>query len=249
MPSKAVIQKVSSLSHKKFRDELGLFVAEGDKLVEELLGSDFTVIHLFVTKDSALESIQHPQKEAVGEKDMKRMSGLKTPSQSLAVVQIPKYTLNTEGLKNQLTIVLDEIQDPGNLGTIIRLADWFGITNVICSLDTADCYNTKVVQATMGAITRVKIHYLPLTKLLTSLAPDTPIYGTFLSGSNIYSSQLSSNGLIVMGNEGKGISKEVEALIQHHLYIPAFTQNEKGSESLNVAIATAICCSEFRRRE
>ena len=248
MPSKAVIQKVSSLSHKKFRDELGLFVAEGDKLVEELLGSDFTVEHLFVTKDSALESIRHPQKEVVDGKNMKRMSGLKTPSQSLAVVQIPKYTLNPEGLKNQLTIALDEIQDPGNLGTIIRLADWFGITNVICSLDTADCYNPKVVQATMGAITRVKIYYLSLTELLTSLSPNTPIYGTFLSGSNIYNSKLSSNGLIVMGNEGKGISKEVEALIQHRLYIPAFTQNERGSESLNVAIATAICCSEFRRR-
>lgn len=248
MPSKALIQRVSSLSHKKFRNELFLFVAEGDKLVEELLSSDFTVEHLFVTQGSDLENIKHPQKELVNEKDMKRMSGLKTPPLSLAVVQIPQYSLAIDQLKSQLTIVLDAIQDPGNLGTIIRMADWFGITNIICSLDTADCYNPKVVQATMGAITRVKIHYLSLVELLSALDPSIPIYGTFLEGSNIYNSKLTGNGLAVMGNEGKGISKEVEPFIQHRLHIPSFAQNRQGSESLNVAIATAICCSEFRRR-
>ncbi len=248
MLSKALIQKVSSLSHKKFRDELGLFVVEGDKLVEELLGSDFTVEHLFITQGSTLANIKHPKKEIADEKDMKRMSGLKTPSHSLAVIQIPQYTLALEKLKNQLTIVLDAIQDPGNLGTIIRLADWFGITNIICSPDTADCYNPKVVQATMGAITRVKIHYLSLKELLSTLDPSIPIYGTFLDGENIYNSKLSNNGLLVMGNEGKGISKEIEVFIQHRLHIPSFAQNEQGSESLNVAIATAICCSEFRKR-
>lgn len=247
MPSKALIQKVSSLSHKKFRDELGLFVVEGDKLVEELLNSSFTIEHFFVTQGSALENIRHPKKEIADEKDMKRMSGLKTPAQSLAVVQIPQHTLAVEGLKDELTIVLDAVQDPGNLGTIIRLADWFGITNIICSPNTADCYNPKVVQATMGAITRVKIHYCSLPELLIAL-PYTPIYGTFLDGENIYNSKLSNNGLVVMGNEGNGISKEVEALIQHRIHIPSFAQSEGGSESLNVAIATAICCSEFRRR-
>ncbi|MDR0659370.1 MAG: RNA methyltransferase [Prevotellaceae bacterium] len=248
MPSKALIQKVSSLSHKKFRDELGLFVAEGDKLVEELINSSFLVQHLFVTQSSALKDYNHPGKELVDEKDMKRLSRLKTPSPSLAIVKIPDQKLNTEALKHQLSIVLDGIQDPGNLGTIIRLADWFGINTVICSTDTVDCYNPKVVQATMGAITRVSIHYYSLTELLPALPHDIPIYGTFLNGSNIYSTTLSPYGMLVMGNEGNGISKEVETLIQHRLHIPPFVRNEKGSESLNAAIATAICCSEFRRR-
>lgn len=249
MPSKAILQKVSALSHKKFRDELRLFVAEGDKLVEELLSSKLTIEHLFVTQDSALANHKHQQKELIGEKDMKRMSSLKTPSQSLAVIRIPQSKLDKEMLKDRLTIVLDEIQDPGNLGTIIRLADWFGITNIICSPNTADCYNPKVVQATMGAIARINIHYTPLAEFLLSFSTDDiPIYGTFLDGSNIYNSKLSSNGLLVMGNEGSGISKEAESLIQHRLHIPSFAQHGMGSESLNVAIATAICCSEFRRR-
>ena len=248
MPSKALIQKVSTLSHKKFRDELKLFVVEADKLVEELLNSSFSVKQLFVTKESILAAYNHPQKEVVTEQDMKRMSALKTPSTSLAVIEIPQQQLNVGSLAQQLTIVLDEIQDPGNLGTIIRLADWFGVSNLICSPNTADCYNPKVVQASMGAITRVKIHYLPLVNFLSSLPHEIPIYGTFLNGSNIYSSQLSKHGIVVMGNEGNGISKGVESLIQHRLLIPSFAQNEEGSESLNVAVATAICCSEFRRR-
>lgn len=248
MPSKATIQKVSSLSHKKFRDELGLFVAEGDKLVEEFLSSGFAIKYLFVTKGSALAENEYSTKEVVTEQDMKRMSALKTPSASLAVASIPQQTLNTEQLSQQLTIVLDSVQDPGNLGTIIRLADWFGITDIICSPTTADCYNPKVVQATMGAIASVKVHYLPLVELLASLPPGIPIYGTFLNGSDIYSSKLSKHGLLVMGNEGNGISKEVETLVNHRLYIPSFSEDEKRSESLNVAIATAICCSEFRRR-
>ena len=247
MPSKVLIQKIASLSHKKFRDELGLFIAEGDKLVKDLIYSSFTIEHLFVTQGSALENIQHSQKEIISERGMKQVSGLKTPSHSFAVVQIPQYELNVRALQNQLTIVLDAIQDPGNLGTIIRLADWFGISSIICSPNTADCYNPKVVQATMGAITRVKIHYQPVPELLAYLPSSIPVYGTFLDGSNVYNSQLSSNGLIVMGSEGKGISREVEQLIQHRLHIPSFT-NKKGSESLNVAIAAAICCSEFRRR-
>lgn len=248
MPSKAIIQKVSSLSHKKFREELGLFVAEGDKLVEEILCSSLEVAFLFVTQDSLLSFYTHPTKEIISQQDMKRMSGLKTPSTSLVVAKIPSQQLAVESLENQLTIVLDGIQDPGNLGTIIRLADWFGISAIICSPDTADCYNPKVVQATMGAITRVNVHYCHLPNLLTSISPSLPIYGTFLNGENIYGCKLSSNGLLVMGSEGKGISPEVESLIKHRLHIPSFAQNEDGSESLNVAIATAICCSEFRRR-
>lgn len=249
MPSKALIQKVSSLSHKKFRDELRLFIAEGDKLVEELLNSTFTIEYLFVTQDSSLKERNHSKKEVVNEVVMKRMSGLKTPSRSLAVIKIPQLVLDIDKLKCQLSIVLDEIQDPGNLGTIIRLADWFGISNILCSPDTVDCYNSKVVQATMGAITRVNIHYMPIKELFASLPSEIPIYGTFLEGSNIYDSKLSNNGILVMGNEGKGISKEIEIYIQHKLHIPSFSQSEESSESLNVAIATAICCSEFRRRE
>ena len=149
--------------------------------------------------------------------------------------------------RHKLSLVLDAIQDPGNLGTIIRIADWFGIENIFCSDDTADVYNTKTVQATMGALCRVNVHYANIIDLITQNS-NSPIYGTFLNGDNIYRESLSSKGFIVMGNEGKGIRPEVEKLITHRLYIPNFSPNSTTSESLNVAVATAVVCSEFRRR-
>ena len=172
---------------------------------------------------------------------------LKTPQQVLAVFRQPEYVLNTSILRDSLCLALDDVQDPGNLGTIIRLADWFGIEHIICSSNTVDIYNPKTVQATMGGIARVKTYYTPLPDLIRSLG-DIPVYGTFLDGKNIYGQPLSRNGLIVMGNEGNGISKEVEALINQKLYIPNYPQERETSESLNVAIATAIVCAEFRRQ-
>ena len=150
-------------------------------------------------------------------------------------------------MKHSLCLALDDIQDPGNLGTIIRLADWFGIENIFCSHGTVDVYNPKVIQATMGALARVKLHYCDLVKLITSVK-DIPIFGTFLDGNNIYGEDLSKNGLIIMGNEGNGVSKEVSKLINKKLYIPNYPTSRETSESLNVAIATAIVCAEFRRR-
>lgn len=248
MPSKATIQKVRSLQLKKFRDEYGLFIAEGDKLVAELLASTFEVKQLFTTEHSQLVHTFNVEKDFVTADEMKRMSGLKTPSDSLAVVKIPVNKLRIDELANGITIMLDGIQDPGNLGTIIRLADWFGIGKIICSENTVSCYNPKVVQATMGAISRVNMYYTPLIPLLSSLPDTIPTYGTFLNGCNIYESKLSEHGIIVMGNEGKGVTEQVEQLIQQRLYIPSFSENRVTSESLNVAVATAIVCSEFKRR-
>ncbi len=177
---------------------------------------------------------------------MARISQLKSANNSLALVEIPRYDLKKEDLSGRLTIVLDGVQNPGNLGTIIRLADWFGVRDVICSPSCADCFNPKVVQATMGAILRVRVHYTDLVPLLKSTT--LPIYGAFLEGENIYQRDLTSEGLLVMGSEGQGVSAEVAQLITERLYIPPYNTAGDGSESLNVAIATAIICSEFRRR-
>ena len=165
----------------------------------------------------------------------------------MAVFVQPSYDLNPEVIKSSLCLALDDVQDPGNLGTIIRLADWFGIEHLFCSVGTADVYNPKTVQATMGALARVKVHYCSLPQLIGGLT-DTPVYGTFLNGNIIYAEPLSAHGLIVMGNEGKGVSPEVERMINRKLYIPNYPQERETSESLNVAIATAVVCSEFRRR-
>jgi TrmH family RNA methyltransferase len=179
--------------------------------------------------------------------EMERISALKSPTEHLALFRIPKQQLNSEQVRSDITLVLDDVQDPGNLGTIIRLADWFGISDIVCSEDTADCFNPKVVQATMGAILRVRVHYTNLAEWLSSHKGAT-IYGTFLEGENIYNAQLEKSGVIVMGNEGQGISAEVAEKVSHKLLIPPYPADRCGSESLNVAVATAVICSEFRRR-
>ena len=243
--TKAEIQLVRALADKRGRAEHGLFVAEGEKLIGELRTS-----HLRVRKLFALEGVfEGPGVETVAPRDMERLSLLKTAGNSLALVEIPRYELNTEALKGRLTLALDDVQNPGNLGTIIRLADWFGITDILCSPGTADCFNPKVVQATMGAVIRVRVHYTELApQLAAAAAQGIPVYGTFLEGENIYGAELSPEGIVVMGNEGRGVTEPVAHTVTRKLFIPPWPADRRGSESLNVAMATGIICSEFRRR-
>lgn len=243
--TKADIQLVRSLADKRGRAEHGLFIAEGEKLIGELRASALHVRKIF-----ALEGIfEGPEVEPVAPRDMERLSQLKTPSNSVALVEIPRYRLNPGDLHDRLTLALDEVQNPGNLGTIIRLADWFGIRDIVCSEGSADCFNPKVVQATMGAILRVRVHYTPLVPLLSAAAAaGVPVYGTFLEGRNIYDCRLSPTGIVVMGNEGRGVTDAVARCITERLFIPPWPADRRGSESLNVAMATGIVCAEFRRQ-
>ena len=240
--TKADIQLVRALADKRGRTEHGLFVAEGEKLIGELRTS-----HLGVRKIFALEGLfSGPEVEVVGTKEMERLSLLKTASNSLALVEIPHYGLDMRALAGRLTLALDDVQNPGNLGTIVRLADWFGITDIVCSEASADCFNPKVVQATMGAILRVRVHYTDLGGFLRQAADaGLPVCGTFLEGENIYGASLPEAGIVVMGNEGRGIS---DAAVPRKLFIPPYPAGRRGSESLNVAMATGIVCAEFRRQ-
>lgn len=241
MITRAEILDIKSLATKQGREELGAFIAEGEKLVGEIRNSSLRIRRILQTKPIFAEG------ELVSEKEMERISQLKSANSVLAVVELPTRKLaNVQPSKN-LVLALDRVQNPGNLGTIIRLADWFGISDIVCSEDTADCFNPKVVQATMGAILRVRVHYTNLAKWLAEQR-DTKIYGTFLEGENIYNAQLDKSGVIVMGNEGQGISAEVAKCVSHKLLIPPYPADRCGSESLNVAVATAVICSEFRRR-
>jgi len=235
MISKPNISLITSLAHKKYRDDLGLFVVEGPKMVEEARLSGYKICKLFTEAE-------------LTPAEMKKISGFKTPSTALAVVEQPKHELDIADMSGDLILALDGIQDPGNLGTIIRLADWFGIRHIVCARTTADCYNSKVVQATMGAIFRVKIYYVSLDAFCAQLAGKMPIYGTTLDGDNIYEKQLATPSVLVMGSEGNGISSEVADLLSDRLYVPSYPPENKGSESLNVAVSTAIVCAEFRRR-
>lgn len=243
--SKAKIKWVQQLSAKKFRKQLGLFVAEGDKMVSEML-SAFACKALFYT-DAYVGPIQGYETLAVSYDELCKLSRLETPQHVLAVFELPQYTLQASHLKDQLIIALDGVQDAGNLGTIVRLADWFGIEHILCSHGTVDVYNPKVVQATMGALARVKVHYVDLLEQLPAL--QMPIYVTALDGDNIYQTNLSENGVVVMGNEGNGVSDAVKALATHSLFIPNFPVGRSTSESLNVGVATAVVCAEFRRRQ
>ena len=241
MITRAEILDIKSLATKQGREELGAFIAEGEKLVGEIRNSSLRIRRILQTKPIFSEG------EIISEKEMERISQLKTANAVLAVVELPKHKLSLANPDKNLVLCLDRIQNPGNLGTIIRLADWFGISDIVCSEDTADCFNPKVVQATMGAILRVRAHYTNLAEWLKNQT-NTKIYGTFLEGENIYSAQLDKNGVIVMGNEGQGISSEVAETVSHKLLIPPYPADSCGSESLNVAVATAVICSEFRRR-
>lgn len=246
--SKNKTRAIASLAKKKERDESGLFLAEGEKLVSDLLSS-FRCRTLVCTP-AFME--QHPHVEAeeviLAEKEeIAKASLLQSPPSTLAVFEKAAPVIDKKSIARHISLGLDTIQDPGNLGTIIRVADWFGIEDIICSLDTADVYNPKVVQATMGAIARVRVHYLDLEKFLRE-NEETPIYGTFLNGEDIYKQDLTPNGIIVMGNEGNGISEKIAKLVRKRLFIPNYPLGRATSESLNVAMATGIICSEFRRR-
>ena len=250
MLSKNQIKFIQSLARKKGRVESGCFLAEGNKLVEDTLHA-FECRMLVATPEwwAQHANVSVQVKVEVTHDELARVSQLTTPQEVLAVYVMPQHTLDVSTLNNQLSLVLDTVQDPGNLGTIIRIADWMGVRNIICSPETADVYNPKVVQATMGALARVSLHYTPLEPFLEQVASSMPVYGTYLDGENIYQKELSTHGLIVMGNEGNGISPALEHYISHRLYIPNFPQGAVTSESLNVAVATAITCAEFRRRE
>lgn len=248
MLSKTKIKYIHSLELKKFRNEYNTFVAEGNKLVADIM--PYFECELLIARPSWMATQGDlPVNELIvaEEEDIRKASFLKTPQDVLAIFKRPLYLLEEVDSTKDLVLALDGIQDPGNLGTIIRLADWFGIEHVVCSTDTADIYSPKAIQATMGAISRVKVHYTDLVSFLQ--AQQAPLYGTFLDGENIYSKTLLSNGVIVMGNEGKGIREEIENLIGEKLYIPNYPANRETSESLNVAIATAVICAEFRRRK
>lgn len=249
MLSKNKISLITSLAHKKYRDETGLFIAEGHKLVLELAGS-FNCEMLICTPEKAFaaECITANERYIVDELLLRKISGQKSPQGILGVFLQPVAKYDKASLSESLTLALDGIQDPGNLGTIIRLADWFGIRNIFCSLNTSDAFSPKTVQATMGALARVQIHYVDLPQWLNTL-PALPIYGSFLEGRDIYSETLSPQGVIIMGNEGQGISPETEKLVTQKLWIPNFPKHELTSESLNVGVATAIICAEFRRRQ
>ncbi|WMI64284.1 RNA methyltransferase [Aestuariibaculum sp. YM273] len=239
MLSKSQIKLITSLKQKKYRQQHGLFVVEGVKTIKELLASSLKLHALYTTEsfniDAKLETIISPA-------DLKRISFLTTPNTALAVFKRPEPKRIDS---NNLIVALDSVRDPGNLGTIIRLCDWFGIKDLVCSKETVDCFNPKVIQATMGSVTRVNINYVNLEEFISSV--DVPVFGAFMEGDNVYSSELPNNGILVMGNEANGISHEIENLVTDKISIPRFGDLQ-ATESLNVATATAILLSEFKRR-
>jgi TrmH family RNA methyltransferase len=243
----AEIKFIKSLSQKKARDEHGLFVVEGRKMVEELVCSAF-ITRCIITTQPLDFPVAGRLLERVSAATMARLSALKTPPAILAVVEKPAAAATPAPASDELLLALDGIQDPGNLGTIIRIADWFGIRRLVCSPDTADCYNPKVVQATMGAIFRVQLYYTALPEFLQQAKKNAVVYGAFLDGDNIYQKQLTTGGVVVVGNEGNGISSDVAATVSERVFIPPFPAGAVTSESLNVAVSTAILCAEFRRR-
>ncbi|RZJ69853.1 RNA methyltransferase [Flavobacterium sp.] len=240
MVSKNQIKRITGLHQKKYRQQEGLFLAEGRKVIGELIASGFALEHLFET-ESLFAKVPSDKKTAATEAELKKMSALSTANNCLAIFEIPTPK---PILEKGLIVALDDIRDPGNLGTILRLCDWFGISQVICSKATADLYNPKVVQATMGSLARVNVSYLDLSDFLQKTSLE--IFGTFMDGQNIYTEKLPSEGIIIMGNEANGISSEVEKFVTKRISIPRFGDLQK-TESLNVATATAIILSEFRR--
>jgi RNA methyltransferase, TrmH family len=241
MVSKNQIKLITSLQQKKFRQSNQLFIAEGVKVIQELALSNFVLEHLFMTTP-LFKSVDVTKKTLIDENELKKISCLSTPNNCLALfkIPIPKEISANKGI----IVALDSIRDPGNLGTIIRLCDWFGITEMICSPETVDVYNPKVIQATMGSISRVNITYLDLSSFVKNTK--LPIYGTFMNGENVYKQKLPKEAILVLGNEANGISATLEQVIKNKIAIPRFGELQQ-TESLNVATATAIFLSEFKR--
>jgi TrmH family RNA methyltransferase len=240
MLSKNQIKFISGLHQKKQRIANQLFFAEGVKCIQELVQSNFELEHLYTIHDD-FEEVVAANKTLISDSELKKISALTTPNSCLAIFKMPQEKAIIE---SGLILALDSIRDPGNLGTILRLCDWFGIEQLICSKETVDIYNPKVVQATMGSITRVNVNYVDLNGFVAQTK--LPVFGTFMDGENIYKCDLPHEGIIIMGNEANGISSELEQLVQNRLTIPRFGNLQK-TESLNVATATAIILSEFRR--
>jgi TrmH family RNA methyltransferase len=241
MVSKNQIKLISSLHQKKFRQANQLFIAEGKKVIQELLDASFELNHIYATM-ALFEEVSPEKFSLVSDDDLKKMSALTVPNNALAVFKIP---VNNVFEAQGLIVALDCIRDPGNLGTIVRICDWFGIRQIICSPDTVDLYNPKVVQATMGSIARVNCIYSDLLPVLEKT--NLPVFGTFMDGENIYKMELPQEGIIVMGNEANGISEAIEKCVNSKIAIPRFGAIQQ-TESLNVATATALILSEFRRK-
>jgi len=254
--SKTKIKLIRSLEHKKYRDLYQIFVAEGDKIAREMLDSSL-IVECVLAKTEWLrqipENLLSKAKEIIeiNDRELSQISLLKAPNNAKVLVQIPQYTLNISEISDVLSLYLDEVQDPGNMGAIIRLSDWFGIRHILCGKGCADPFSSKVVQATRGAIIRVKTYQTDESffQLLKNHNADFPVYGTFLNGENLYSaSSLSSQAVIVFGNESKGISDKLTRYISRRLMIPQYPPDASSSESLNVATAAGIVCGEFRRK-
>ncbi len=242
MLSKNRITLITSLKQKKYRIQHQMFVVEGIKTINEFLNSSYNLEHLYTVKQFA--SVVENKQTVINEKELKKISFLKNTNSALALfkMQLPSVIDNTK-----LIVALDNVRDPGNLGTIIRLCDWFGVTDLVCNTETVDCYNPKVVQATMGSLTRVDVHYVALEKYLSELN-SIPVYGTFMTGDNVYTTPLdATKGILVLGNEANGISEQIEAKVTQKISIPKFGAIQK-TESLNVAMATSIVLSEFKRK-
>ena len=240
MVTKNQIKIIAELHQKKYRQLYNLFIAEGQKCISELLNSDFELLFLYET-EPIFNDLCFVEKHLISENDLKKMSALTNPNNCLAVFRIKK---SDAIIQKNIIVALDNVSDPGNLGTIIRLCDWFGIRDLVCSQSTVDLYNPKVVQASMGSLTRVNVNYLNLQEFLVENT--LPVYGTFMNGDNVYKTKLPENAILLMGNEGNGISTEISNHVSKRLSIPRFGDLQS-TESLNVATATAIFLSEFKR--
>jgi TrmH family RNA methyltransferase len=259
MISSSKSKLIRSLRQKKFRDQHRLFLAEGEKMVLELVSgrseNPFRILELFATHDwiernkIVLEKSGTDLK-AASQTEIRKVSNLKTPQPVIALVSIPQESIDPNALINTPVLVLESIRDPGNLGTIIRTADWFGIRQIICTPDSTDLFNPKVVQATMGAITRVKVQYMELKAILEKKEMEgRTVFGTFMEGENIYRTNLGQDPLVLFGNESHGLSRDINPYIHKRLTIPSFSPSSQGSESLNVASSVAVVCSELRRQD
>jgi len=244
------IKYIKSLHQKKFRELEQEFIVEGVKMVNELLLSNFETTRIFTTDPNCIES-SFSEVAQISEKELGRISCLKSPNKILATVKIPTSTIALEGVKTGLNLILEDIQDPGNMGTIIRLASWYGIKNIFCSPNTVECFNPKVVQATMGAIFKVQIHYTDIYALVEESQKwaNFNTFITHLQGLSIYDSPLAPNGFIVMGNESQGVSEKMSVMPVQKLKLPSYPPETQNMESLNVAVATALTVAEFRRRQ
>jgi len=240
MLSKNQIKLIKRLSQKKFRNQHGLFTVEGVKGITEFVNSSFSLNQIY-TLDNLFD-VDDFKVTLISDSDLKKITQLKNPNTAVGVFEIP----NSDKIDNsKLIVALDDVRDPGNLGTIIRLCDWFGVKDLVCSKATVDCFNSKVVQATMGSLTRVNVSYIDLEAFLSN--SENEIFGTFINGENIYKADLPENGILILGNEANGISNAIKNKVTKQLGIPRFG-NLKATESLNVATATAICLSEFKRK-